>query len=156
MRKKAEELLNYIRKDGSLCERDYMQSPWYENDEMTSKLESLLIEIINKESGGEVMKRKVYTAQEMRNMADCISNIKQSEMPSWKEGEVVTGGDLCRSAEMLRQAADMLESEETATKLIKELGDYIMKFGFNPEHIIDKMMDFYESKLRGDEKKEEK
>ena len=29
---------------------------------------------------------RVYTAQEMREMADCINNIKQGEMPSWKEG----------------------------------------------------------------------
>ena len=58
------------------------------------------------------MASRIYTAQEMRKMADCINNIKQSEMTSWKEGEIITGGDMCMAAEMLRQAAD--DAEELA------------------------------------------
>ena len=59
---------------------------------------------------------KIYTAQEMRKMADCINNIKQSEMPSWKEGEIITGGDMCISADILRQAADEASRLEAVVK----------------------------------------
>lgn len=52
---------------------------------------------------------KQYTAPEMRRMADCIGSVKQSEIPSWTEGDIITGGDLCRSATMLRYAADVVE-----------------------------------------------
>lgn len=121
-----------------------------------TKIKTILRAARGEEAGKArcAMASKVYTAQEMREMADCINNIKQNEMPSWKEGEIITGGDLCRSAKMLLQSAEMLERCEKKRKELDE--EWFFEGADNLTMPMEDCYEIIDYILRGDAVKEEK